>query len=349
MELKKRKFGNIENEEVSEYTLTNNNDLSLSVITYGAIITKINMPDKHGKIKNITVNVNTLEEIIESRPFHGAVVGPVAGRISNAEYVESDTNIELTQNEFKNNLHSGNSGLDTKLWTADFSKEDENLSLILKTTLFDGEDGFPGEREVTVTYTLNEENEIKINYQAETTKKTIFSPTNHVYFNLNGDSSESIHNHDLFINSDYYAVLDAENLPTGELKSVKDTDFDFRELINIKSNLDSEEIQILDREGLDHPFLLNKDSEKPMVILSNSKSGTKIEIFTDCDAVVVYTHNHVHQPLVKNEDVLSKHCGIALETSALPDAVNHDNFGSVWLNSHEKFNSTTTFKFSLID
>lgn len=349
MELKKSKFGKINNVEISEYTLTNYNGLSLSVITYGAIITKIQLPDKQGEIRNITVNVSTLEEIIKSRPFHGAVVGPVAGRISNAEYVESDVKVKLTQNEFKNNLHSGENGLDTKIWTADFNKEDDNLSLILKTILLDGEDGFPGEREVTVTYTLNEENEIRINYQAKTTKKTIFSPTNHVYFNLNGKPSEKIYNHELFINSDYYAVLDEENLPTGELKSVEDTDFDFRKLKNIKNNLNSEEKQIADRGGLDHPFLLKKDADKPAAILSNLKSGTKIEMFTDCDAVVVYTHNHEHQPVVKNEDVLLKHYGIALETSALPDAVNHDNFGSVWLHPHEEFNSTTTFKFSLID
>lgn len=351
MNIKKEKFGKINNDEIYEYTLSNSNKLSLSVITYGGIITKIMMSDRNGEEENITVNMKSLEEIIKARPFHGAIIGPVSGRISNGEYFDEDQRIKLTKNEEGNTLHGGLKGLDTKLWDATTENNEESVSLILKTKLLDGEDGFPGDINVVVRYTLNKENEIQIRYEATTNKRTLFNPTNHVYFNLSGNQDTNIGSHDLFIDAEFYAPTHEDDTPTGELKNVENTDFDLRKGNKLKNIFQSEDFEIKSKGGFDHPFVLNQNNEIPAVILIEGKSGRSVELFTDSESVVVYTHNHEQEPVSenKNEKKLAIHSGITLETQQLPDAVNHKYFGSIWLNPKEPFKSTTTFKFNIID
>ena len=258
MKLQKVKFGEYQNEDVFEYTLTNSNKVSLSVISYGAIITKLIMPDKEGQLENITMNMKSLEEIVESRPFHGAIIGRVSGRIANAAYMDGPTKITLDQNEGTNTLHGGNTGLDQKNWEVTTEESDQQISLILTTVSPDGEGGFPGDVNVTITYTLTEKSEVKIMYEATTNKRTLFNPTNHVYFNLNGDYTEPIYNHEIQVDSNKFAVLDAENIPTGELRDVQDTAFDLRTLTDVEKVVKNDAKQIADRNGLDHPFVLNK-------------------------------------------------------------------------------------------
>ncbi len=343
MEIKKELFGELESTKVFEYTLANNNGYSLSVTTYGAIITKLMMPDKEGTIENITVNFETLDEIVQSRPFHGAIIGPVSGRISKASYQDGEKEIVLEKNENGNNLHSGFTGIDQHVWTATTKEEENQVSLILNTTSPDGESGFPGDIEVIVTYTLNEQNEVAISYEAKTNKRTLFNPTNHVYFNLNGHKQELIHNHKLKVNSDKFAVLDDENIPTGELREVDGTDFDLREFRTLSEVLASEEEQIKDRTGYDHPFVLNQDKNTPAVVLKEESSGRVLKMRTDEEAVVIFTHNSEKVPVTDKETTLPVHAGITLETCALPDAVNQEGFGSVWLEPGETFQSTTVF------
>lgn len=343
MEINKEVYGELKGKEVYEYTLSNSNGYSLSVITYGGIITKLMMPDKEGNVENITVNFETLEEIAQSRPFHGAIIGPVSGRISGASYKDGNLEVLLDQNENGNNLHSGLTGIDQHIWNASTEEDDNQVSLILNTTSLDGESGFPGDLEVTVTYSLNEKNEVTISYEAKTNKRTLFNPTNHVYFNLNGSSEELIHNHELQVNSEKFAVLDDENIPTGELRAVDGTDFDLREFRSLADVLASEEEQIKDRTGYDHPFILSKDSNTPAVVLREESSGRVLKMKTDEDAVVIFSHNSEKVPVTKNEQTLPVHSGITLETCALPDAVNQEGFGSVWLEPGETFQSTTVF------
>lgn len=349
MELRKEKFGVIQHQTIDEYTLINSNSLSLSVITYGGIITKINMLNKRGEIEEITTNMTTLDEIVKARPFHGAIVGPIAGRISKARYLDEENYIELEKNENDNTLHSGSKGLDTKIWEASTQKTDDELQLILTTTLADGESGFPGNVDVRVTYSLNEENEIVITYEADTDKRTIFNPTNHVYFNLSGNYENNIYTHDIELNSSHYAPLEDDNIPTGEIKSVTDTAFDLREGIQLGNVISSKEKEISSRNGLDHPFLIDHHSKNPIVRLSHNESGRVLEVETDCDAIVIYTHNHVQESETGADRLLGMHTGVTLETQQLPDAVNKSNFGSIWLEPEENFVSSTTFKFSFID
>lgn len=347
MQLQKEKFGTVQNEDVFEYTLTNSNNVSLSILSYGAIISKLEMPDKNGQVENITMNVNTLDEMAETRPFHGAIIGRVSGRIANGIYMDGETEISLDQNEGTNTLHGGHTGIDKHLWTVETEEKEDQAALMLTTVSPDGEGGFPGDVRVTVTYTLTEENEIKLSYAATTNKHTLFNPTNHVYFNLNGDYHEPIYNHEIQINSDKFAVLDDENIPTGELKEVNRTDFNLRRLTTVKDVLDSPDKQIVDRNGLDHPFVLNKEKDMPAAVLKENDSGRVLKMKTDADAVVIFTHNSGQETALEAEEDLPVHGGITLETCALPDAVNQENFGSIWLEPDEEFSSETIFTLSV--
>lgn len=341
MKVSKKLYGYLRNKEVYEYTLTNSNNLSLSVITYGAIISSIKMPDRDGNIEEITVNLEDLDEIVKHRYFHGAIIGPVAGRISGAEYIDNKKIIKLDKNEGENTLHSGFDGLDTQIWDIIIDKLNNKITLVLETLLENNLGGFPGNVRVRVFYTLNEFGEIIINYEAETDQRTLFNPTNHVYFNLSGNSEKAIYKHELKINSNYYAVLDKENIPTGELKRVDGSVFDFRKSKNLEllKNISEETIQKFG--GIDHPFLLEADSDKFAASLYDKKSGRFLKMRTDNDSVVIFTHN---QELKTDSKTIKQHSGIALETSKLPDAVNQENFGSIWLEKDVKFKSKTIFK-----
>ena len=234
-------------------------------------------------------------------------------------------------------------GIDQHIWNASTEEEAHQVSLILSTTSLDGESGFPGDLEVRVTYSLNEENEVGITYEAKTNKRTLFNPTNHVYFNLNGPRQESIHNHEIQVNSEKFAVLDEENIPTGELRAVVGTDFDLRSFRSLEEVLASEEEQIKNRQGYDHPFVLTKGDSSPAVRLREKSSGRVLELKTDEEAIVIYSHNSKKVPVTENEKTLPAHAGITLETCALPDAVNQVGFGSIWLEPGELFQSTTVF------
>lgn len=349
MNIQKELFGEIDSKEVYEYTLTNSSEFSISVITYGGIITKIMAPDRDGNLENITVNVNSLEEIVAARPFHGAIIGRVGGRISNAGYMDGDTRVDLTVIEKGNTLHGGKNGLDTKLWDATIEETTDFVTLVLETKLQDGEDGFPGEMDIVVKYTLHEDNKIEINYEGKTTKRTIFNPTNHLYFNLTGDQKNTIDSHSLQINADYYGPTKEDDTPTGELVHVENTGYDLRQGNKLENVFQSEDENIQAKGGLDNPFVLNKEKDIPAVTLIESESGRSLELFTEAKAVVVYTHNHEQVPETENAESIKVHSGLALEAQQLPDAVNHEAFGSIWLDPEETFTSKSTFKFNVID
>lgn len=343
MKIQKKTAGYFGEEIIDEYTLTNSKGLSLSVLTYGAMIKSIRMPNREGVIEEITVNIESLDDIIQDRPFHGTVIGPVAGRIANGSYFDGQKEIQLDQNEQDYTLHGGFNGLDNQNWSAESFEKEAEGQVILRTCHQAGESGFPGNIEVTVIYTLNEQNEVKIEYKAQTDQKTLFNPTNHVYFNLSGTKEESVAQHELFVNSDYYAVLDEKNIPTGELRPVNQTDFDFNQMKQVETILASNEPEIVLRNGLDHPFIVKQTPNQVQAKLYHPKTGRLLEMRTDAEAVIIYTHNH-HQ-LTDTEEI-NPHSGIALETSSLPNAVNQPEFSSIWLEEGEEFQSQTTFTFT---
>lgn len=346
MKIRKKTVAYLKNEEIKEYTLTNSNNLSIAVLSYGGIIREIIMPDRKGKLEDITVHLDSVEEMIQDRPYHGAIIGPVAGRISNGSYFDGHKRIQLEQNEEDRTLHGGSHGLDTKNWKVRVIKKQKAITLILETFLPDLESGFPGNVEVKVSYTLNENNELKITYHAISDKRTIFSPTNHVYFNLSGNNKEAIYDHSLELASDFYVPITKEGLARGELKTVKNSDYDFRKMKSLDFLLKSKEKEIIEHQGIDHPFLLKNKESQPHARIYHEASGRLVSMTSDADAVVVYTHNHEQISERKN---IQMHSGITLETSGLADGMNYENFPSILLGKDELFQSETSFQFSLIN
>lgn len=344
MEITKELRGYIEEEKIYEYTLTNQNNVSLSVISYGGMITEIKMPNLKGKIEDITIHLDDLEEIISDRPYHGTIIGPVAGRIRGGVYFDGEKEVQLDQNEEERTLHGGKEGLDRKNWAVKVQEGSDKMSLVLSTIHADMESGFPGNLSVTVTYTLTEENDLIIDYDAESDKKTLFSPTNHVYFNLSGDKKNPIYDHLLELKSDEYASITKEGLITGELCKVKNRDYDFNEMKSLAFLPESEEKEIQEHDGLDHSFILRKDSDEPDAKIYHPETGRLIQMYTDTEAVVVYTHNHVQESETKT---IPKHSGITLETSGLADATDFEIFRPILLAKGEHFHSQTRFNFSV--
>ncbi|MDN6730799.1 MAG: galactose mutarotase [Atopostipes suicloacalis] len=344
MEVNKRLKGYFEDEEVYEYTLKNKNNLSLSVVSYGGITTEIKMPDRKGKFEDITVHLDDLEEMIEDRPYHGAIIGPVAGRIRGGHYFDGEKKVQLDQNEGEKTLHGGSAGLDRKNWAVKVLEKEEEVTLLLTTIHKDLESGFPGNLSVSVSYTLNEANELIIGYEAVSDEKTIFSPTNHVYFNLAGEQKEPIYHHFLELASDYYVSITEDGLITGEVCKVEGTDYDFTEMKSLEFLPESQEKEIKEHDGLDHAFLLREKPEEAAAKIYHEKSGRMVEMYTDTEAVVVYTHNHEQ---VSQTKTIPKHTGITLETSGIADAMAYEKFHSILLDKDEEFHSKTRFIFSL--
>lgn len=345
VKLEKKQIGNVLGQTVHEYTLTNNQGVSLSALNFGGIINSIKTPDKNGKFSNITLSLDNVEEHIKYQPYYGAIIGRVAGRVANGRFTLDGNEYQLQRNNQGNHLHGGIQGFDSRIWDVEMKEEPQAAQLIFSYLSPDGESGYPGNLRVTVTYTLTNDNVWKITYEAETDKPTLFNPTNHVYFNLSGDHSKTIRNHILQINSDMVGEIESSVLPTGKTLSVEETDFDFREGTVLNQRIESENPQILAQKGFDHPFKLSHLKGSPDVVLYDPESERKVSITTDRDAVVVYTHSAVNGEYSINNQTVQPYAGVALETQTMPDAIHHDGFGNIVLLPGEKFYSETNYKF----
>ncbi|WP_080145669.1 aldose epimerase family protein [Marinilactibacillus piezotolerans] len=348
MQITAKTFGMFQNQEVTEYTLTNTNGVSLSAITYGAIVTKIMTPDKNGQIADITLNVESLEDMVAHRPFYGAAIGRVAGRITDGQFELDGQSYQLDVNEKGNQLHGGPSGLDTKLWSAETKSEDDAASILFTLTSLEGENGYPGNLEVQVEYRLTEKNEWIIQYTAKTDKPTLFNPTNHIYFNLTGDIKQPILDHTLQLASTKYGTLADRNLPTGKLEDSKGTAFDFSEPKRLREAVLSDDSQIKPASGLDHPFVLDQKDQPVQAILSEINSGRRVTMTTNEESVVIFTHNKVMDAYTIKGEPAQPYAGLTLETQALPDAINHPGFGNIELRPEETYHSQTTYRFDTI-
>lgn len=346
MELTKTVIGNVNNREVVEYTLTNTKGVSLSAMSFGATLTKLETPDRNGVKEDITLNVESLDDFIAHRPFYGATIGRVAGRITRGQYTLGGKEYQLDINEGGNLLHGGPEGLDTKLWEVEVESAESEASLIFTYVSPEGENNFPGTLSIKVVYTLTDQNEWIIDYEASTDAPTLFNPTNHVYFNLTGDTHKSMLEHQLQLKSEFYGSLGEENLPTGNLERVEGTPFDFREFKAVKEAALSDHPQIKRLNGLDHPFVLNPKETGAQAVLFDPESGREVELYTDCNSVVIFTHNaEIDDYLIKGEPA-KQYAGITLETQTLPDAINQPGFGNIILRPENTFTSRTVYKFN---
>lgn len=347
----KRLFGEVEGRQVYEYTLENSQGMQLSAMDYGATLTAIKTPDKDGKVENITLGFDSVEPYVTYRPFYGATVGRVAGRIAKGQFELNGKPVQLMINEGANHHHGGNPAFDSHFWEVQIeaeAKADES-SLTFTYLSPDNENGYPGNLTVQVKYLLTEDNKWIIQYTATTDQITLFNPTNHVYFNLSGNHANGILNHQMQLNSDFYAPLESDSIPTGELIEVTDTPFDFRQAKSLRTGVESTHPQTVSNRGYDHPFVLNKNGDgaaNGQIVDPISKR--RVRFYTDCEAVVVYLNNWAEGLYDIDGKSVQPYSGVALETQILPDAIHHDHFGNPILKPGETFYSETIYEFDLI-
>ncbi len=317
--------------EVQLVTLRNAKGMSAQIISYGAIIKELHAPDRNGTFANVVLTTDSLEKF--ERGFNGAaaVIGRVVNRIGGAQFELDGATYRLPANERKNTIHGGRKGFAQSVWEVEAAPVKENESSIRLTYLSkDGEEGFPGNLKTSVTYSLTDNNELRIDYAAETDKPTLANLTNHAYFNLAGSGTAL--DHALWIPAERYTVNDAELIPTGEIRSLDGTPMDFRQPTRIGDRIDQLKPAL---NGYDHNFVLGEAGDlKTAARLTDPKSGRIMEVRTTQPAVQLYTGNHLG------------HTAVCLETQHYPDAIHHPNFPSIVIRPGAPLKESTVFAFS---
>ncbi|MEI5995320.1 aldose epimerase family protein [Candidatus Enterococcus mansonii] len=341
LKLSKKNFG----ETAVLYSLTNDADVTMTVTDLGARIVDLIVP-VDGKSRNIVLGFDSAKEYLDKDMYFGATIGRVAGRIKNGSFAIDTQNYQLPVDPKNGHtLHGGLDSFEAKMWASETKETDNSLSVIFTYTSPDGENGFPGEVKATVTYTLTNDNEWIIDYYADTDKPTLYNPTNHVYFNLSGDVTQSVDQHELFVDADRIAVVDSDTTVTGELRSVIDTPFDFRNSgkMNQVFQTTYEQNQLVN--GLDHPFMLNHVGfEKPQAIITAPEKDLSVEMYTDRPAVVIFTAQFGEEGPELRGNKLVNHGGITLETQVSPGAVEFEGFGDIVLYPKTPYQSRTIYK-----
>ncbi len=349
MSISIKDFGKVNNQQVSKFEVTNNNGLKAVYTNLGATIISIFVPDNKGNVRDVVLGFDNLDDYIINHCYFGATIGRSGNRIQNATFKINGQEYFLDKNERnKNNLHSGINGYQKRLWDYEISEATNSVKFMLLSP--DMDQGYPGNFNVSVTYTLTDTNELKIDYDGISDKDTVANLTNHSYFNLNGHDSGTILDHDLQINSNKFAIIDDESIPTGELQSVKWTPLDFTSFRRLGDEIDTTAFdQMVKTKGYDHSFLLDRktDSIEKVAIAKSDKSGISMEVYTDCVALQFYAGNYIDEiPQVgKGNHTYVNRSGLCLETGFLPNSINEPNFASPILKAGDKYHSTTIYKF----
>ena len=350
MQINKKEFGVIDNKIIELYTLTNNNNLELNVTNYGCIVTSIKMPDKTGKIKDIVLGFNDLESYLNDNPYFGCIVGRYGNRIANGKFSLNGNEYTLTQNEGANNLHGGIKGFNKKIWDATEIKNDTSVGIEFKYISKDGEEGFPGNLAITVIYTINDNNEFKIDYKATTDKETICNLTHHSYFNLSGESSGTILDHQIMINANKYTPIGSDLITTGELADVTGTPFDFRTLTTIGNHINDDNTQLKYAGGYDHNWVIDRlEGSKELLLaatVKDPKSGRKMDVLTTEPGIQFYSGNFLDGTLIGKSGLKYQfRSGLCLESQHFPDSPNKPRFPSTTLKPDQTYTTTTIYKF----
>lgn len=322
------------------FTLKNSNGMEVSITNYGGIVTSVKVPDKNGNIDNVVLGFDDLEQYKSDHPFFGAIAGRYANRIAKGRFELNDEVYELAINNGENHLHGGVEGFDKKLWDAEVN-EDEN-AVTFSYLSPDGEEGYPGNLDVEVTYTLTDENELQIDYHATTDKATVVNLTNHSYFNLSGDPSRGILDHLVTIHASQYTPVDDGLIPTGELRAVEGTPFDFTEPEYVGARIDSIP------PGYDHNFVLDNPGTgiRKIATVEHEESGRIMEVYTDQAGVQLYTGNFLDGSFMDRKgNPIEQYAALCLETQTFPDSPNKPNFPSPVLNPDETYETRTIYQF----
>ncbi len=345
MAITKTDFGTAPSgEKVFAYQLDNGNGLSAEIITYGGILKRLYVTDKNGVKTDVVLGRDTLEAYLHNDGYLGALIGRHANRIAKGEFTLNGKEYKVGVNEGKNSLHGGNIGFDKRVWSA-HENDGAEPSLTLTLVSEDGEEGFPGKLDVTVTYTLTKENALKISYNAVSDKDTVVNLTNHAYFNLAGHASGTIDNQLLQINSSFYTPNDSECMPTGEVLSVKGTPFDFTTLKPIGQDIKSDFEQTKMFGGYDHNFAAEGRGYRKIATAKCEENGITMEVYTDKPAVQLYTSNGLPEGIYKDGAKYGVHQAFCLETQYFPNAMAHSHYPSPILRKGEEYNFTTEYRF----
>ncbi len=350
MNISSKYYGKTKDEQnVKLFTLNNNNNgMTVRITNYGGIIQSLYAPDNNGKYEDIVLGYDDLESYLNETPYFGAIVGRYANRIANAKFILEGVEYILAKNDGNNHLHGGIVGFDKVVWKAKTTQTENYVALELNYLSKDGEEGYPGNLDVTVNYILNKDNELIIDYKAITDKTTHLNLTNHSYFNLSGNFNNNILNHELWLNSNTFIPTDNEAIPFGTIDSVINTPFDFTKRKKIGERINEKNQQLINGKGYDHCMIFKDydNSLKLQATLYEEKSGRVMEMFTTEPAVQLYTGNYLDGTLIGKGNIVYNHrTGVCLETEHFPDSPNRREFPSTILNPGENYSSKTVYKF----
>jgi Galactose mutarotase and related enzymes len=338
----------LEGKDVDIFTISNSNGMVAQISNYGGILVSLMVPDRNGKLDDVVLGYDKLEGYIKGECFFGAIIGRYANRIENASFEINGVVYNVTKNEGENQLHGGLIGFDKVIWQGEIVRTRQDECLQLSYTRKDGEEGYPGNVDIKVIYTLTNDNALKIEYFAVSDKDTVVNLTNHSYFNLSGHGSGDILKHEVMINADRFTINDKDRIPTGEIRDVKGSPMDFTKLKSIESGIFSECEQIAFGHGYDHNWVLNVSGKKPekAAKVLDSSSGRVMEVYTTKPGVQFYTGNYVDEAEdCKDGAGYGKNSGLCLETQYFPNALKHKHFPSTILKAGEEYKHTTIYKF----
>jgi len=339
----KKYYGSVGNDSVFQYTLRNSKGTEVKIINYGGTITDLIVADKNGEPGNVVLGFDNFEGYQQKgNPFFGALIGRYGNRIANAKFTLDGKTYTLAANNNGNSLHGGTKGFDKVVWNVDQS---DSNTLHLSYNSKDGEEGYPGNLQVKVVYSLDNDNALKIDYTATTDKATPLNLTNHAYFNLSGGKDSTILDHELRLDADKYTAVNDKLIPTGQLPAVKNTPMDFTQSKRIGNDIDKV------KGGYDHNWVLNKKGNDLSQVgtLYHPGSGRVMEIYTTQPGIQFYTGNFLDGTLTntRNGAKYVKHAALCLETQHFPDSPNQPSFPNTILKPGETYHETTVYKFSV--
>lgn len=346
MSVEKKVFGKSpEGQDIYLYTISNSHGMKASVTNLGAVLVSLMVPDKDGNAADVVLGFDKAEDYYQNPSFFGAVIGPSANRIAGAAFEIDGEHYQLDANDNGNNLHSHKEkGYHKQLWDA--VPGEDSVTFSLKDA--DGNMGFPGNKEIEVTYSLSEKNELKLSYRANSDRKTILNPTNHTYFNLDGHDSGSIEEHEICINAACYTPVVAGAIPTGEIAPVQGTPMDLTvsQRVGKEINADFEQLELTG--GYDHNWVVDgwNGGLKQIATVKGARSGRVMKVYTTLPGVQFYAGNFIDAQAGKEGVTYSKRHGLCLETQYFPDTIHHENFPScVFGGEAGEYTSVTVYAF----
>ncbi len=352
MSIDKIPFGTTVEGNASLYVLTNQNGMVVKLTDYGGTVVELWTKDLNGTSSDVVLGYESVEDYVKKSPYFGCITGRYANRIADGNFTLDGKNYSLATNNGKNHLHGGERGFDKHIWDASTAQDDNGLSVTFTRTSPDGEEGYPGALACKVTYTLTNDDELRIDYEATTDKPTVLNLTNHCYFNLAGRGDPTILDHELLINADQFVATDETNIPTS-LADVNGTPMDFRESTVIGARIESEDEQLTFGKGYDHTWVIKRDGPGLVhaITLRDPGSGRVLEIHTDQPGIQFYSGNYLPGPSdpTSGGAPFLHRSGMCLETQVFPDSPNHqgeEGWQSCVLRPGEKYKHVVVHKFS---